>query len=92
MIKEFVVVFSENLPDKLLLMCDIQHAIQLVSGASLLDLPHHKIDHVKHIEPESQVDELLLEIKQQCLISINTHIYQNKFWSYIMTKDVISLV
>ena len=57
-ITEFVAVFSEDLSDKLSLTRDIQHAIEIVSGASLSDLPHYKIDHVKHIELERQVDEL----------------------------------
>ena len=29
-----------------------------------------------------------LENKQQCLVSINTHIYEDKFWSYIVTNNV----
>ena len=37
-IMEFTDVFPEDLLDKLSLTCDIQHAIDLVSGASLLNL------------------------------------------------------
>ena len=40
-IKKFSDVFSENLSDKLPLMRDIQHAIDLVSKASLHNLPHY---------------------------------------------------
>ena len=40
-IKEFSDVFSENLPDKLPLMRDIQHTIDLVSKASLHNLSHY---------------------------------------------------
>jgi len=51
-------------------------------------LPHPRLDPTKQIELKEQVDELSLENKQQCLIPINTHVYEDKFWSYIVTKDV----
>ena len=41
-----------------------------------------------HIELKRQVDKLSLEIKQQCFIPINIHLYENKFWGYIVTKNV----
>ena len=40
-ITEPVDVLSEDLMDKLPSICDIRHTIDLVSGASLPDLPHH---------------------------------------------------
>jgi len=81
-------VFSEDLPDKLPPTHDIQHAIELVSGAKLDDLLHHRIDYIKHIKLERQVDELSLEIKQQCTVPINTYVYKDKFYSYVVSKDV----
>jgi len=45
------------------------------------------IDRVKHNELERQV-ELPKEVKQQCLVPINIHSYEDKFWSYIVTKEV----
>ena len=39
-------------------------------------------------EFEKQVDELSLEGKPQFFISINNHVYEDKFWNYIVTKDV----
>ena len=80
------VVFSEDFPDKLSPTRDIQHTIELVSGASLSDLSQHRIDLVKYIELERQVDELL-ESSSNAL-SINTHVSEDKFWSCIVTKDV----
>ena len=50
MITELVDVLSEDFPGKLPLVLDIQYAVELVSGASLLSLPHHSIEHIKHIE------------------------------------------
>ena len=41
-----------------------------------------------HIELKWQVDKLSLEIKQQCFVSINIYLYEDKFWNYIVTKDV----
>ena len=58
-------VLHEDLPDRLQSMCDIQHVIDLTPGASLLDLPHHRIDPTMHIELKRQVDKLSPEIKQR---------------------------
>ena len=41
-----------------------------------------------HTELKWQVDDLSLDVKQQCLVPINIHSYEDKFWSYIVTKDV----
>jgi len=87
-VKESIAVFSENLPDKLLLTRDIQHAIELFTGANLPDLPHSRLDPIKQIELKGQVDELSLEVNQSCIVPINIHFYEDKFWNYIVTKDV----
>ena len=63
-ITELVDVLSEDLPSKLPPTHDTQHAIELVSRASLPDLPHHRMDPITPIELNEQVDELLLEKKQ----------------------------
>ena len=73
---------------KLPLTRDTQHAIELVSRASLFDLPHYRMNPITHIELKKQVDELSLENKQQYLVSINTYVHKDKFLNYIMTKDV----
>ena len=57
-------------------------------GASLLDLPHHRMDLIMHTELKGQVDELSLNVKQQCIVLISIHFFGNKFWSYIVTKDM----
>jgi len=58
-IDEFVDVFPEDLPDQLPPMCDIQRAIDLVSGASLPNLLHYRINPTERVELKRQVDELL---------------------------------
>ena len=57
-IAEFADVFPEDLPDKLPPMRDIQHAIDLVPGASLPSLPHY-MNPTEHVELKRQVDELM---------------------------------
>ena len=52
-------VFPEELPDHLLPMHDIQHAIDFVLGATLPNLPHYRISPIEHAELQRQVEELL---------------------------------
>ena len=58
-IAEFADVFPEDLPDTLPPMRDIQHAIYLIPGASLLNLPHYRMNPTEHVELKRQVDELM---------------------------------
>jgi len=85
---EFNDVLSKNLSDKLPLTHDIQHAVDLTSGASLPDLVHHTIDPTMHIELKRQVDGLSQEIKQHGIVPSDIHFYEDKFWNYIVTNDV----
>ena len=59
MIAEFADVFSEDLPDKLPPMRDIQHAIDLIPGASHFNLPYYRMDPTEHVELKRQVYELM---------------------------------
>ena len=61
-------MFSEDLPDKLPLMCDIQHAIDLVPGASLPNLPHYRINPTEQVELKRQVDELFRKGMSLCAV------------------------
>ena len=79
---------SEDPPNKLPPMRVDQHAIELVSGASLPDLSHYRIDPIKHIKLERQVDGFLLKVKQSCVAPIKYSFLKDKFWIYIVTKDV----
>ena len=66
----------------------IQHVTDLVPRASLPNLPHHSIESIKHTELEQQANESPLEIKQQCLVSIDTHIYEDKFCCEVVTRNM----
>ena len=52
-------VFPEVLPNRLPLMRDIQHTIDLVPASSLTNLPHYQINPTGHAELKRQVDELI---------------------------------
>lgn len=59
LIREFREMFPEDLPDKLSLMCDIQHTIDLVLKATLPNFPHYRMNPTEHAKLKWQADELL---------------------------------
>ena len=56
---EFGDVFPEELPGELPPMRHIQHAIDLVPGASVSNLPHYRMEPARYEELWRQVQELL---------------------------------
>ena len=59
LIKEFKVLFPEELPVGLPPMRDIQHCLDLAPGASLPNLPHYRMTPQEGQIPQGQVDKLL---------------------------------
>ena len=59
LLQEFGDVFPKELPDKLPTMRDVQHAIDLVPGASLPNLPHYRLNLIEHVELRKQIEELM---------------------------------
>ena len=59
LLAEFRDLVPDEIFDKLPTLGDIQHAIDLVPGSSLPNLPHYRMNPTEHIELQQQVNDLL---------------------------------
>jgi hypothetical protein len=58
LLQQFKDVFPEELPSQLPPLREVQHAIDLVPGSSLPNLPHYRMSPAEHNELQRQVQEL----------------------------------
>lgn len=58
-LRKFQNMFLKDLPDELLPMCDIHHAIDRVPSETLPNLPHYRVNPTEHAELKKQVNELI---------------------------------
>ena len=59
LLEDFKDMFLDDLPDHLPPLRDIQCVIDLVLGATLPNLPHYRMNLIKHLELQSLVRDLL---------------------------------
>ena len=91
--EEFSDVLPKDLPVSL--MKDTQHAVDLVSGTTLSNLPHYRMNLVEHAELKGQVDELLdkwfiRESLSSCAIPILLMLKNDVTWHTCVDSRVIN--
>jgi len=97
-IEEFSDVFSKDLSNKLPPMRDIQHAIDIVHGSSLSNLPHYRMNSTEHAELKWQVEDELVnksfirESMSPCTVSALLTPKKNRSWHVFMDRHTINKI
>jgi len=95
--EKFSKILPKDLPSELSPMRDIQHAIDLILGATLSNLSHYRMNLIEHAELQRQVEELLDKgfIKESlipCAVSALLALKKDDTWRMCVDSHAINKI